>query len=150
MKKSAILINGVSLPHHVVDKSVQQAKRSKSLVKVVFIYENLEDIPPAFPKNEEVSKADLSDANAIKKLEEVIQHNSSYVESNLIQQEVPHEIVILKNPSIDEIAASLKDIDKIFVDHDTFLHPHEFAYVNFSYEDLEEHIATKIQWCKHG
>src|SRR5215213_2592742 len=150
MKKSAILINGVSLPYHVVDKSVLQAKRTKSLIKVVFIYENIEDIPFTFPKNEEVSKAELSDSNAVKSLEELIQHNSSYVETNLTQQQVTHEIMILKNPSIDEIAASLEDADKIFVDHDTFLHPDEYAYVNFSYEDLEQHIATKIEWCKRG
>lgn len=148
MKKLALLINGVSLPHHVLDKGLQQAKRDISLIKVVFIYENIDDKGYTFPENAEVSKADLSDSNAVKKLEELIQNNASYVETNYIQQEVPNEIVVLRNPSIEEIAAALKEADKIFVDHDTFTHPDEFAYVDFSFEEMEDQIATKIEWCK--
>ena len=55
---------------------------------------------------------------------------------------------MLRNPDIEEVAASLKDAEKIFVDHETFMHPDEFAYVNFSFEDLEEQVKTKIEWCK--
>ena len=150
MKKSALLINGVSLPYHVLDKGLQQAKDGTNFIKVVFIYENSDDKGYSFPKNIGASKADLSEGKAIKNLEELVQHNSSYVETYLSKHHVLHEIIILKNPSIDEIAGNLNDAEKIFVDHDTFTHPDEFAYVNFSFEDLEDHIKTKIEWCKRG
>ena len=150
MKKVALLINGVSLPYHVLDKGSQQAKKDNLFIKVVFIYENIDDKGYTYPANVEVSKAELSDSNAVKNLEELIQHNASYVETNYTQQEVPHEIVILRNPSIEEIAGALKEADKVFVDHDTFTHPDEFAYVDFSFEEMEEQIVTKIEWCKRG
>jgi DNA-binding MarR family transcriptional regulator len=145
MKKSAILINGVSLPHHVIDKAVQQAGKNGRQLKVVFIYENTDD--KEYP-GELASKADISESNAVKNLEDLVQHNAEYVETNFMQHDVQHEIVVLRNPSIEEVAASLSDADKIFVDHETFMHPDEFAYVNFSFEDLEEQIKTKIEWCK--
>ena len=150
MKKSALLINGVSLPYHVLDKGLEQAKDGTSFIKVVFIYENSDDKNYSFPKNNEVSKADLSEGKAIKNIEDLVQHNSSYVETYLAKHHVPHEIIILKNPGIEEIAGNLNDAEKIFVDHDTFTHPDEFAYVNFSFEDLEDYIKTKIEWCKRG
>ena len=148
MKKTAILINGVSLPYHVLDKGLQQGKDDNTFIKVVFIYENNDDKDYIFPKHIEVSKADLSEGKAVKSLEDLIQHNSSYVESFFTMHNVPHEIFVLKNPSIEEIAQNLDDAEKIFIDHDTFIHPDEFAYVNFSFEDLEDNIKTKIEWCK--
>jgi hypothetical protein len=96
----------------------------------------------------EISKADLSEGNAVKNLEDLVRNNSSYVETYFTKHNVPHEIIILRNPGIEEIAGNLADAEKIFVDHDTFTHPDEFAYVNFSFEDLEDHIKTKIEWCK--
>src|SRR5687768_8525892 len=145
MKKSAILINGVSLPHHVIDKAVQQARKNGRQVKVVFIYENTDDkgYPDQMP-----NQAEISESNAVKNLEELVQHNADYVKTNFSQHEIKHEIVVLRNPAIDEVVASLSDADKIFVDHETFMHPDEFAYVNFSFEDLEEQLKTKIEWCK--
>lgn len=145
MKKSAILINGVSLPHHVIDKAVQQAKKSMEQVKVVFIYENTDD--KEYP-DELTSRADISENNAVKNLEELVQHNAEYVKTNFTQHDVQNEIVVLRNPDIEKVAASLSDAEKIFVDHETFVHPDEFAYVNFRFEDLEEQVKTKIEWCR--
>ena len=150
MKKVALLINGVSLPYHVLDKGLHQAKKDRLFIKVVFIYENIDDKGFTYPANAEVSKADLSDSNAVKNLEELIQHNASYVETNYAQHEVPHEIVILRNPSIEEIAGALKEADKVYVDHDTFTHPDEFAYVDFSFKEMEDQIASRIEWCKRA
>ena len=144
MKKSAILINGVSLPHHVLDKAQQRAENSKEQVKVVFIYENTDDKKYA----EDATQADISESNAVKNLEELVQHNVQYVKTNFTQHDIKHDIVVLRNPEIEEVAASLNDAEKIFVDHETFMHPDEFAYVNFKFEDLEEQVKTKIEWCK--
>ena len=145
MKKSAILINGVSLPHHLIDKALQRAEKSREEVKVIFIYENVDEIEYS---EEEATQADISESNAVKNLEELVQHNAEYVKTNFTQHEVKHEIVVLRNPTIEEVAQSLSDAEKIFVDHETFMHPDEFAYVNFRFEDLEEHVKTKIEWCK--
>lgn len=60
----------------------------------------------------------MSDSKAIKNLEELIHNNASYIETNCIHQEVPHEIVILRNPIIEDIAGASKEAGKVFVDHD--------------------------------
>ena len=144
----ALLINGVSLPHHVVDKSLHLAMHNKMFIKVVIVFENIDEKDYTLPKNIPVSRADLSDSNAAKSMEDLIRHNSEYIESTFIQHKVDYNIIILKNPDIAAIELELKDADKILIDHETFTHPDEFAYINISEKDLTEHIATKIEWCK--
>jgi|RhiMetdeSRZDD1v2_1073273.scaffolds.fasta_scaffold63164_4 hypothetical protein len=149
MKKTTLLINGVSLPYHVLDKALEHAKNNRLPVLAVFIYENIDEKDyKVSPEAEEMSKAELSESNAAKNLEELVQHNSSYVETFFDKNDIVYEVVILRNPTIGEIVNSLKTADQIFIDHDTFTHPDEFAYVNFTLEDLEEQIAAKIVWCK--
>ena len=149
MKKTTLLINGVSLPYHVLDKALEHAKNNRLPVLAVFIYENIDEKDyKVSPEAEEMSKAELSESNAAKNLEELVQHNSSYVETFFDKNDIVYEVVILRNPTIEEIVNSLKTADQIFIDHDTFTHPDEFAYVNFTLEDLEEQIAAKIVWCK--
>ena len=148
MNNITLLINGISLPYHVLDCGLDAAKKNKCSVKSVFVYENIDEEEYELPAAEEISKADLSESNAARNLEEIVQHNSSYVETFFENNDVAHEIVVIKNPAMEEIANSLKNTDRIFVDHETFTHPDEFAYVNFTFEDLEEQIATRIEWCK--
>jgi hypothetical protein len=148
MNKVTLLINGVSLPYHVLDKGVQYAKTSGLPVKAVFIYENTDEKDYELPAEAKITNADISEYRAASNLEDLVQHNSSYAETFFQENNVPHEIVVLKNPAIDDISDSLKNADRIFLDHETFTHPDEFAYVNFAFEDLEEQIAGKIEWCK--
>ena len=147
MNKIALLINGISLPHDLLDKSLLYAKGNKVPVKAVFVYENVEEVDYELPAGGEVSKADFSDSNAAKNLEQVVEHNTSYVQSFFANNEVDTELVVLKNPAFEEISGALKNVEKIFIEHETFTHPDEFAYVNFTFEDLESEISSKIEWC---
>ena len=147
MNKIALLINGVSLPHDVLDKSLAFAKSNKVPVKAVFIYENVDEADYKLPAVAEVSKADFSDSNAARNLEELVEHNTSYVETFFANNDVRFELAALKNPTIEEISAALNNAERIFIDHETFLHPDEFAYVDFTFEQLEEQIASRIEWC---
>jgi hypothetical protein len=147
MNKTALLINGVSLPYDVLDKSLAHAKDSGTPVKAVFIYENVDEEEYELPAAAEVSKADFSDSNAARNLEELIEHNTSYVETFFANNDIACELVMLKNPTINEISDALKDVGKICIDHETFMHPDEFAYVDFTFEDLEERIGSRIEWC---
>jgi hypothetical protein len=149
MKTTTLLINGVSLPYHVLDKALEHAKSTRLPVLAVFIYENIDEKDyKVSPQEEEMSKAELSESNAVKNLEELVQNNSLYVETFFDKNDIAYEVVVLRNPKIEEIVNSLKTADQIFIDHDTFTHPDEFAYVNFTLEHLEEQIAARIVWCK--
>ena len=148
MKKIALLINGVSLPYDVLDKSLAYAKVNRTPVKVVFIYENVEEEEIELPAGAEMTKADFSDSNAVRHLEDLVGHNSSYVESFFSNHDINYELAVLKNPTIEEIAAALKNVDRIFIEHETFTHPDETAYVNFTLEALEKEIGASIEWCE--
>lgn len=148
MKKSAILMNGVSLPHHVLDNGLTYAKSSGSPMKVVFIYENIDEEDYKLPEEAKITNADISESNAARNLEELVEHNSSYVDTFFENNNIAHETIVLKNPTIAEIATSLIDTEKIYVDLDTFKHPDEFAYVNFTLEELQEQISGRIVWCR--
>jgi hypothetical protein len=148
MSSTILLINGISLPYHVLDCSLEAAQKNGTTVKAVFIYENIDEKDYELPAAEEISKADLSESNAARNLEDIVQHNSSYVDTFFENNNVAHEIIVMKNPTIEEITAALRDADEIFIDHETFTHPNEFAYVNFTFEDLEDQISGRIEWCK--
>lgn len=147
MNKIALLINGVSLPYDVLDKSLEFARKNGIPVKSVFIYENADDKDLELPPGAEISKADFSDSNAVRNLEEVVEHNSSYVETFFKNHDIEHELVVLKNPAIEEVADMVKNADCIFIEHATFTHPDEFAYVNFTLEELQQQISSPIEWC---
>ena len=148
MKKIALLINGVSLPYDVLDKSLTYARNYKVPVKAVFIYENLDEEDLEIPAGAEMTKADFTESNAVKHLEELVEHNASYVETFFANNDINTELAVLKNPTIAEIASALKNVDKIFIEHETFRHPDETAYVNFTLEDIEEEIAARFEWCE--
>ena len=147
MNKIALLINGVSLPYDVLDKSLEFARKDGKPVKSVFIYENVDDKDFELPPDAEVSKADFSDSNAARNLEEVVEHNSSYVETFFKNNSIEHELVVLKNPTIEQVADAVKGVDRICIEHSTFTHPDEFAYVNFTLEELQQNISSTIEWC---
>ena len=65
MNKIALLINGISLPHDLLDKSLLYAKGNKVPVKAVFVYENVEEVDYELPAGGDVSKADFSDLNRL-------------------------------------------------------------------------------------
>ena len=147
MNKTALLINGVSLPYDVLDKSLAYAKSNSLPVKAIFVYENVDEEEYKLPPAAEVSKADFSDSNAARNLEELVEHNTSYVETFFANNDIQCELVVLKNPTIEEISGALNDVDRVFIEHQTFMHPDEFAYIDFKLEELEEQISPSIEWC---
>jgi len=144
MNKFAILINGMSLPYQVLDKVLENAKASKKSIKAVFIYENKDDEDYSEPTNVDVTNADISDSNARKNMEHLVNQNADYVETFFSKKDITSEIVVLKNPTVEDIVAAMKDVEKIYIDHNTYDHPDEFAYVNFSFEELDKELSHKI------
>lgn len=147
MDRTALLINGVSLPYDVLDKGLAHAKNNGLSVKAVFVYENIDEKDYQLPRAAEISKAEFSESNAARNLEELVEHNTSYVESFFSNNDIDCELVVIKNPTIEEISGAFSDVDRIFIDQQTFMHPDEFAYIDFTLEQLEEQITSKIEWC---
>jgi hypothetical protein len=148
MPTDVLLINGVSLPYHVFDKSIQHAKSTGNEIKGVFIYENDDDDDKyRFPSDIELSKADYSHTTAEKNLVDLIHHNANFVQSYHQRHNIAIQTVILQNPTIDEIVNAVHEAENIFIDPETFRYPDEFAYVNFSYKDITHRLSPKLQNC---
>jgi len=147
MKLDGILINGVSLPYNVLDKAVERAKSHKSGVKAVFIYETdwiQED--HVIPDETELSKPDFSEINAEENMHKVMDTNLEYTKSLFAQNNILLETLVLKNPSVSDIAEAMEDVEFIYLDHATFTHPKEVAYVNLSIDELDEKLSSKLKW----
>ena len=150
MPTDVLLINGVSLPYHVLDKGIQHARSTGNEIKGVFIYENDDDDDTyRFPNDIEMSKAHFTHAEAEKNLVDLIRHNASFVQSYCHRQNIPIQTVILQNPTIEEIVNSVHEADKIFIDPETVRYPEEFAYVNYTYKEFNHRLHQRLQCCDH-
>lgn len=148
MATDVLLINGVSLPYHVLDRGIQHAKSTGNDIRGVFIYENDDDDDKyQFPSDIELSKADYSQTKAEKSLVDLIRHNATFVQSYFQRHNIPIQTVILQNPTIDEIVGSTDEANSVFIDPETFRYPEEFAYVNFPYEEITSRLSGKVQVC---
>jgi hypothetical protein len=148
MPTDVLLINGVSLPYHVLDKGIQHAKSTGNEIKGVFIYENDDDDDVyRFPSDIEMSKAEFTHTKAEKNLMELICHNAGFVQSYYHRHNISIQTVILQNPTIDEIVTSVNEADNIFIDPQTFRYPEEFAYVNYPYKEFNHRLHQKLQCC---
>jgi hypothetical protein len=148
MATDILLINGVSLPYHVLDKGIQHVKSTGNELRGVFIYENDDDDDKyRFPSDIELSKADYTHATAEKNLVDLIGHNAAFVESYYQRHNISIQTVILQNPTIDQIVRSVSDAEKVFIDPETFRYPDEFAYVNYNYKEITHRLSPKLQHC---
>ena len=149
MATDIILINGVSLPYHVLDRGIEIAKGSKKTIKAIFLYENEDsgidvDVADDVP----VSKADFSRSNAEKHLVEVVTHNADFSRMYFARHNVDLDTLIIHNPSIEQVVEAVEEADTIYIEPSTFKLPDEFAYVNFSFEELQEQLGARIEWCE--
>jgi hypothetical protein len=148
MKKAALLINGVSLPYHVLDKGIELSKNNGNAVKAIIIYQhNDDDDRYIFPSDIEMSKAEFSESNAEKSLHDLITHNEQFVQGYYKRHDAKVETAVLQNPSMEEIAEAVEGYEKVVMDPETYRHPEESAYVNISYDEFSENLASRIEWC---
>src|SRR5215212_9645629 len=148
MKTAAILINGVSLPYQVLDKGIDHVKETGSSIKAVIIYQNNDDDERyIFPSDIELSKNKFSESDAEKSLLDLITHNQLFINTYYKKHNVVIDTVVLQNPSMKDINLQLSNTDKIFMDPETFRHPEEPAYVNFTYDEFVQKFSPKIEWC---
>lgn len=148
MPTDVLLINGVSLPYHVLDKGIEHAKSTGNEIKGVLIYENDDDDDKyRFPSDIELSKADYSHTTAEKNLVDLIRHNANFVQSYYHRHDISIQTVILQNPTMDEVVNAVDGADNVFIDPETFRHPEEFAYVNFTFKEFTHKLSSKLQHC---
>lgn len=145
MKKQGIFINGVSLPFHVIDKGLEQARLGNA-IKCALIYQNNDDTDSyVIPSDIALTKADFTDQTAEIHLTELMAHHEEFVRSYFSQRDLEIETTVLINPAIEDIVAAFEDVEKIFFDPETFRRPDESAYVNIAYEQFEEHLSSKLE-----
>lgn len=148
MPTDVLLINGVSLPYHVLDKGIEHAKSTGNEIKGVFIYENDDDDDKyRFPSDIEMSKSHFTHAEAEKSLVGLIRHNAGFVQSYYQRHNISIQTVILQNPTIEEIMNSVNGAESVFIDPETFRYPEEFAYVNYSFREFNNRLQKRLQCC---
>jgi hypothetical protein len=149
MNFDAVIINGVSLPYHVLEKAINHAKAGKSSIRIVFIYQSNwanEDFTSSHDIR--LSIPEFTEMNAEENMDKLIHRNVEYAKTQFAQNDVMLETLIMRNPSVESIAKKMRNVQHIFLDPDTFTHPQEFAYVNFQYSELEEKLSSKIRPCR--
>ena len=141
-----LLVNGVTLPYHVLDKGVERNQQEGSAIRVVFIYRNNK-------KNYQSSldavltRPAFTERSAEQNLEVLIRSNINYVLSYFKRKNIDIDTKIIPNPSSREIIDMMDDVQFIYLDQKTFTHPQDFAFVGFPYEELNSELSYKLQIC---
>jgi hypothetical protein len=145
MSTGAILINGVNLPYHVIDKAIEWAKDNQSSLRALFIFKsskNAEDY--GFPSDIERAETLISENEADAELERLVIHNMRFTEKQVKLHGIQIKTEYLKDPSLDEVRSSLSGTGILFIDPDNFKHPEDLANVDISYDDLVQLFPFSI------
>lgn len=147
MKQHGILINGVSLPFHVIEKGLEQAKLGYAMKCVLIYQHNDETDSYVISKDVQLNKGDYTDKTAEVHLTALMDHHAEFVKSYFTQRDFGIATTVLANPTIEEIGAAFEDVEKIIFDPETFRRPDESAYVDIAYDDFESQLSNKLEPC---
>lgn len=141
-----LLINGVTLPYHLLETGLQQALEKQSAIRVIFMYRNKQKDDQSSIKAV-LTRPDFIEYNAHKNLEKLIRSNLVYVMSYFTRYSIAVDIKIVPNPTVRQVIDMMGDVRFIYLDRKTFTHPDDFAFVGFPYSALDAELAPKLQLC---
>lgn len=149
--KSAILINGITLPHHVIDTAIQWAVANRESLKAVFIYQSNSKLPyHGWPRDKAITRFMSGELYAEGNLIDLIDRHVKYTISCCALSAIVCEIVVAKNPGLSDVVGQIGLVEKIFADQDTFTRPEDFAYTSITPVDLEVVYGEKLSWCNRN
>ena len=146
MKTAILLINGITLPYHVLDSGMERYRTEGSNIKALFIYQN-KDKPFKFSNDVILTKPDFSERTGRLNLETLIQSNVKYTQSYYDRNNIPLETLVIRNPTLQLVINEMESVQCILLDYETFTHPEDFAFVNFAFSNISGHFDAKIKQC---
>lgn len=149
--KIAVLLNGVSLPHHVIDSAIHWAVCNGGSIHAIFLYNSTSKNPyHGWPANKAITKFMSGEMFAEGNLIELIDRHIKYMISSSALSGVVCEVDVLKNASLEDINLKVRRAAKIFADEETFMRPQDFAYTSISSSQLDIQYKDKIKWCRRN
>jgi hypothetical protein len=147
--KAALLINGISLPHHVIDEAIKWAVVGRGSLKALFVYtSNSKYTFHEWPRNKAVTRFMSGDLYAEGNLIDLIDRHVQYTISCSAISNIVCEVAVIKSPSFEMVDKHLSKADIVFADPNTFRRPQDFAYVPLSVDELEVRYSNKMNWCE--
>ena len=137
MKTGIVLVNGISLPHPVLDQAIEWATTQQSSLSGLFLYHQEEYAEGyGFPSDIEQAETLESELEAEKQLERLISDHAVYAAKLAGGKGVVLPTKILRNPSEADLQQELKLATLVWLDADTFQNSGSFASVPFDVDDI--------------
>lgn len=137
MPTGVFLINGISLPYHVIDSAIDWAHQNKASLTGIFIYsdeKNAESYP--FPSDIEQAETRISENEGEKELETIIRHHATYAENLCALKSIPVTTYQYKNPDPEILRPHLQQATILFVDPETFTGDAASDITGLNFEDI--------------
>ena len=117
MKTILVIINGITLPYHVIDYAIDKAKKNSSEIFALFL-KGISEPPKGyvFPSDLGATETLTSETDGIKVDAEIISQNMKIVRDMVETEKIPYRAEIKTNASADEVAAMSTVADLIVID----------------------------------
>ncbi|SRR6266498_2741388 len=145
MKTILIIINGISLPFHVIDYAIEKAKRESYRIFALFLKGTKE--PPkgyVFSSDLGTTETWTSETDAIKDDEKIILENMKLVKEMVDNEKISYRSTLKTNATIDDIIEISKTAHLIVVD-ENFDEMSLLSDNKISLKDLKDKITIPIQ-----
>jgi hypothetical protein len=114
-----ILVNGLDMPYHVVDRAIAIAKEKKSRLLAIFLEGKRERREGyVFPSDLDAAEKGITEAETLVEDKEIISHNSDVIARMAEFDGIQLESKIIENPKLEELIQIFEGADLIVADRD--------------------------------
>lgn len=119
MSTIAVIINGINLPYHVIDRAIEKAKKSSSEIFVLFLKGKHEPSKGyLYPSDLRSIEDSTSDEQAVAEDENLITDNMKLVQQMIRDEKIQYKCDIKTNASVEDVIAATKYADEVIIDED--------------------------------
>src|SRR6266487_1899210 len=141
MKTIFIIINGISLPFHVIDYAINKAKKESYEIYALFLKGSSEPSKGyLFPSDLSTTETWTSEADAVKDDEKIISENMKLIKEMVEDEKIHYRSALKTNASIEEVIEMSTSMDLIIVD-ENFDEMFLLSDNNLSLKDLKDKIS---------
>ncbi len=149
MKTIVVIVNGISLPFHVIDYVISKAKKESYEIYALFLRGTKEPLKGyVFPSDLGTTETWTSEADAIKDDEKIIMDNMKLVKEMVEDEKISYRSTLKINASIDEVITIIRAADLIVVD-ENFDEVSLLSDNKISLKDLRDKITIPVQLVGH-
>jgi hypothetical protein len=117
MKTIAVIINGISLPYHVIHYAIEKAKADASGIFVLFLTGKHERSKGyIFPSDISTTETRNAEKEAATEDEIMLSDNMDIIQEMIISEKISYQSALKINMSIEEVAKLVANANVIIVD----------------------------------